>query len=136
MKNGPAIDNASLQQRRDGAVDRLREQLRQEIQASHLTQRAVEEANGFTRGYLSQVLKGHVTLTTRHLFGIVFALGISPESFFRRLFGYPSPSSEQPLSEIRERMVRYDAALRQLEEKGVLAPYPEIREKSDPEHEI
>ena len=116
------IDMTAEQRRRDRAVDRLRQALRREVRTSDLTQRAIEEENGFTRGYLSQVLQGHVTLTVRHVFGILFALGISPEAFFQQLFTGPAQTAAGPLSEIRERMARYDAALEELEAKGVLAP--------------
>ena len=107
------------QERRDRAVDRVREALRDEVVTSHLTQRSIETTNGFARGYLSQVLKGHVTLSVRHLLGILLALGISPDAFFRQVLG---DGDEGPLSEIRERMARYDAAIEELEEKGVLNP--------------
>ena len=113
------------QRRRDETVDRLREELRRRVRESDATQRAIEAANGFTRGYLSQVLQGHVTLTARHVFGILFALGIEPGTFFRRLFDDPWQRPEASLSEIRERMARYDEALKQLEEKGLLSPDPD-----------
>ena len=117
-----ATDVNTEQVRRDRAVERLRRALRSEVRNSHLTQRAIEETNGFTRGYLSQVLQGHVTLTIRHVFGILFALGIQPDAFFHQLFAQPPKTTGGPLSEIRERMARYDAALKELEEKGVLTP--------------
>ena len=112
------------QRRRDAAVERLRQELRQQVRGSDMTQRAIEEENGFSHGYLSQVLQGHVTLTARHVFGILMALGIPPDAFFRRLFGDSGGGHDGPISEIRERMARYDAALKQLEDKGVLTPGP------------
>lgn len=108
------------QEKRDLAVDRLRQALRREVRTSRLTQRSIEATNGFTRGYLSQVLQGHVTLTVRHVFGILFALDIPPDTFFQQLFSTTTVSDDGPLSEIRERMARYDAALKELEDKGVL----------------
>ena len=111
---------SSEQQRRDETVERLREELRRRVRESHRTQRSIEIANGFTRGYLSQVLQGHVTLTARHVFGILFALDVPPGRFFRRFFD--DRGADASLSEIRERMTRYDAALRQLEKKGLLSP--------------
>ncbi|MCP3962862.1 MAG: hypothetical protein GY719_33910 [bacterium] len=110
------------QKRRDEAVDRLRAELRRKVRESDLTQRAIEEENGFTRGYLSQVLQGHVTLTARHVFGILFALDIAPGPFFQRLMGESRRDAGQSLSEIRERMARYDDALEQLERKGLIGP--------------
>ncbi len=112
----------STQNQRDEMVDRLREELRKLVRGSGSTQRALEEANGFTRGYLSQVLQGHVTLTARHVFGIVLALGARPEELFLRLFGKGGRGRPEQLSEIRERMAVYDAALEQLERKGLLSP--------------
>jgi len=114
-----ATDEAEPQQHhRDAAVERLRQELKRRVRASDQTQRAIEDANGFSHGYLSQVLQGHVTLTARHVFGILFALDIPPENFFWRLFR--GSRRDEPLSEIRERMDRYDAAIKQLEDKGVL----------------
>ncbi len=115
----------SMQEQRDGLVDRLREELRRMVRESGSTQRTVEEANGFTRGYLSQVLQGHVTLTARHVFGILLALGVSPDAFFLRLFEDGRQGRQERLSEIRERMAVYDAALEQLERKGLLTPEPD-----------
>lgn len=109
------------QRQRDAAVDRLRGELRRLVRESDATQRSIEVANGFTRGYLSQVLQGHVTLTARHVFGILIALAVPPAEFFSRFFGARPPAADTSLSEIRERMSHYDAALRQLEEKGLLS---------------
>ena len=110
------------QEQRDDTVDRLRGELRRLVRESDATQRSIEIANGFTRGYLSQVLQGHVTLTARHVFGILFALDEPPARFFSRFFGGRPAAEEAPLSEIRERMSRYDAALKELEAKGLLSP--------------
>ncbi len=107
-----------MQKQRDDMVNRLREELRRLIRENASTQRTLEEANGFTRGYLSQVLQGHVTLTARHVFGILLALEVPPAEFFQRFLG----DHREPLSEIRERMDRYDAAFKQLERKGLLTP--------------
>ncbi len=115
----------TLQQQRDELVDRLRAELRRMVRESGLTQRAVEEANGFTRGYLSQVLQGHVTLSTRHVFGISLALGLTPEELVPRLFEDRRLGRREHLSEIRERMAVYDAALEQLERKGLLSSEPD-----------
>ncbi len=109
-----------MQQRRDEMVDGLRNELRGLVRDSGLTQRAIEEANGFTRGYLSQVLQGHVTLTARHVFGILLALDVAPGLFFQRIFDDRRGERQETLSEIRERMARYDAAFEQLERNGLL----------------
>jgi transcriptional regulator with XRE-family HTH domain len=114
----------TLHERRDEMVDRLRAELRRRVRESGATQRSLEEANGFARGYLSQVLQGHVTLTARHVFGILLALEVPADEFFARLLGDRRRSSPD-VSEIRERMAVYDAALEQLERKGLLTRDPD-----------
>lgn len=99
---------------RDQVVDRIRRELRALIRESGWTQRRVEEANGFTPGYMSQVLKGHITLTVRHLWGILLAIGVQPAEFVARVDGRNSAE------ELRERMDRYEALLDRLERQVVL----------------
>lgn len=108
--------------RRDQAVSRVREMLRRAVRTSIHTQRSIERQNGFKPGYLSQVLQGHITLTVRHLVGILQALEIEPQTFFARLV---EGSDDQPeLSEIRQRLKRYDAAIDELTDKGLLGGLP------------
>lgn len=112
----------SVKSQRDEAIAQIRRELRRLINDSGVTQRSIEEKNGFTQGYLSQVLKGHIALGARHILGVLFALGMSPQEFFARLFGgYEESGSQVPLDEIRERLARYDAAIDQLEEKGLVS---------------
>jgi len=117
---------------RDQAVARVRDQLRRLVRASGKTQRAIEEENGFSHGYLSQVFGGNMTLTVRHVFGILLSLDESPAVFFARLFPDESEADFE-LSEIRERMSRYDSAFRELEAKGLLRSFAEDAESTDPE---
>lgn len=117
-----ATKRTPAEQQRDELVERLRGELRRLVRESDATQRSIEIANAFTRGYLSQVLQGHVTLTARHVFGILLALAVPPGEFFSRFFGERPPAADTSLSEIRERMSRYDAALKQLEERGLFSP--------------
>ena len=114
----------NLHKRRDEMVERLREELRRRVRESGVTQRSLEEANGFARGYLSQVLQGHVTLTARHVFGILLALEVPADEFFTQLLG-DRHHGWAGVNEIRERMAVYDAALEQLERKGLLSRDPD-----------
>lgn len=98
---------------RDEIVDRIRRELRALVRESGWTQRRVEEANGFAPGYLSQVLKGHITLTVRHLWGILLAIGVDSREFIARVDGRSSAD------ELRERMDRYEALLDRLERQVV-----------------
>ena len=111
---------------RDEQVDGLRRELRALVRESDYTQRQIEEQNGFAAGYLSQVLQGHIGLTVRHLCGILLALDIEPQELFTRVIG---PARYTPDNELRERLARYDAALEQLERKGLFKP------EEDPEEE-
>lgn len=105
-----------LIRQRDEVVERIRRELRILVRESGWTQRRVEDANGFTPGYLSQVLQGHIALTVRHLYGILLVIEMTPEEFFSRVVGLASGD------ELRERMARYEAALDQLERQGLVTP--------------
>lgn len=113
-----AVDEKLIRER-DQLVDRIRRELRALVRESGFTQRRVEEANGFTSGYLSQVLKGHITLTVRHLWGILMAIGAEPREFLSRVDGRNSAE------ELRERMDRYEALLDRLERQVVKAGDPQ-----------
>lgn len=113
------ITDSGFQRRREATVEAVRESLRTLVRDSGRTQRSVEDDNGFRRGYLSQVLQGHITLTARHLIGILQSLDIAPSAFFARLeepWQTPAPA----LSEIRERMAVFDQALAQLSSQGLI----------------
>jgi transcriptional regulator with XRE-family HTH domain len=120
----------SYAESRDLAVATVRDELRRLVRASDKTQRAIEAENRFSHGYLSQVFSGNMSLTLRHVFGILFSLDESPAAFFARVFP-EDRDDEEDLSEIRERMSRYDSALRQLQEKGLLTPEPGDRDGQD-----
>ncbi len=122
--------------KRDVAVTKVLAELRLAVRQNDMTQREIEKQNGYARGYLSQVLNGHMSLTARHILAILFSLDIPPGNFFARLFpdpegsvfgepislGYPPGGygSEGMLSEIRERMAHYDSVIEELQQKGVL----------------
>ncbi|RMH15641.1 MAG: XRE family transcriptional regulator [Acidobacteria bacterium] len=105
--------------RRDAAVDGIRLALRRRVRASDLTQRHIERLNGWKPGYLSQVLRGHITLTVRHLVGILQALDVPLEAFVAELAPGWRPHDPEA-SELRQRLARYDAALDELRQKGLL----------------
>lgn len=108
-------------ERREEALAALCSELRRLVRESDKTQRAIEKEHGYTRGYLSQVLNGHVSLTARHVLAILFSLEIEPGAFFSRMFPVSKePEDEEMLSEIRQRMARYDSAIEELEESGLL----------------
>ena len=109
-----ALVTKKLIREREELIERIRHELQALVRETGWTQRRVEEANGFTQGYLSQVLKGHITLTVRHLWGILMAIGIEPEDFFNRVYRRDSAK------ELRERMDRYEAIFERLESQGVL----------------
>jgi transcriptional regulator with XRE-family HTH domain len=64
------------------ATQEVLDRLRWRIQCSPLTQRALERQLGFSKGYLSQVLRGHVDLKLDHLFSLLEALEVAPGEFF------------------------------------------------------
>ena len=66
----------------DRGVASALEEIRKVMLVSDLTQRDVERHNGWSRGYLNQVLCGHITFTVRHLYGVLGALEIPLTRFF------------------------------------------------------
>lgn len=114
----------NLVRSRDEVVERIRRELRVLVRESGWTQRRVEEVNGFTQGYLSQVLQGHIALTVRHLCGILLTIGMTPDDFFSRVLRHTSTE------ELRERLARYEDALEQLEAQGLVKT-----RKAEPEEE-
>ncbi len=123
-----------FEQERDQDAERVRQELLSLVRGCGTTQRRIEQLNGFKRGYVSQVLQGHITLSIRHVLGILMAIEISPRDFFAKLFGgsLENPDPRPPLDEIRERMARYDAALLELEDKGLISnpkPAPPARDR-------
>jgi transcriptional regulator with XRE-family HTH domain len=122
----------SLSEQRDAAVEKIRQELRRLVLLSEQTQRSIEEKNGYTRGYLSQVLQGHITLTAEHVFAVLLALELSPAQFFWQVLQTPAdqPETYAGMMEIRQRLARYDAALKELETKGVLGP-PAVKDDRD-----
>lgn len=112
----------NFEQERDRDTERVLQHLSRLVRTCGITQRRIEQLNGFKRGYLSQVLQGHITLSMRHVLGILMAIELPPTDFFAQLFAPPTESENRqpPLDEIRERMARYDAALDELQSKGLL----------------
>ena len=115
----------ALRTRRDDAAERVRMELRRMVRDSGLTQRRIESLNGFSKGYLSQVLQGNIVLTVRHFFGIVMALERRPAKVIARLLADPGHDPDSQFDEIRQRMSRYDAAIEELTERGILSLEPE-----------
>lgn len=64
----------------------LLDRLRLLIHYSPETPRELERRAGFSRGYLSQILGGHLTLRVEHLLALVLALDLEPAEFFDGLF--------------------------------------------------
>jgi len=77
--------------------------LRWRIQCSSLTQRGLERRLGFSKGYLSQVLRGHVDLKMNHLLALLEVLGVDPGDFF-------SEVSEDPVYPMRSLEIQIQAS--------------------------
>lgn len=103
----------------DASVENVRRRLRDQVRLSPLSQRQIEDHLGWSRGYLSQVLQGHITLSVGHLLGILSALERRPEVFFAEVSGAASADS---IDEIRQKLLLYDHAFAQLRAKGLIDP--------------
>ena len=65
--------------------------LRDLLEDHDLRQGEVERRVGWTQGYLSQLLGGHVDLRIHHLETLLGALDTTPGEFFGHLFESPPP---------------------------------------------
>lgn len=72
------------------------DRLRWRIQCSSLTQRTLERQLGFSKGYLSQVLRGHVDLKINHLLSLLEALEVEVASFFSEVSEEPAAPPARP----------------------------------------
>lgn len=87
---------------------RCRKLLSREISASGRTQRQLgEELNPRTPEALSRVLWGDTSLTLRHVFLVLEALGVEPESFFFEVFA-PGEGEVLPGLDIPALLVKLD----------------------------
>lgn len=66
--------------------------LRDLIEDADLRHRDIEERAGWSPGYVSQLLGGHVELRLSHLEPLLKALDIDPARFFREMFPRQAPS--------------------------------------------
>lgn len=73
---------------------RLLERLRLLVYFSPLSHREIEQRAGFSRGYLSQILRGKVELKFRHVLIILDAIESSPEELFSELYPYRRGAAE------------------------------------------
>lgn len=81
----------------DDSVRPVLLELRRLIRYSELSQREVEKAAGFSKGYLSQVLGQNLDLKMRHVLQILDVLQVPPGRFFLEVFE-PAPRADAPPS--------------------------------------
>lgn len=82
-------------------TQRALQALRDRVEDSDLTQATIEARAGLTRGYLGQVLRGHIELKLWQVLAIVAAIGVTPDRFFadlypRRILGRGSVARRPP----------------------------------------
>ena len=102
----------------DRQIGEAREELKRVLRETKTSQRAVEERCGWSRGYLSQVFQGRITLTLAHILAILGVSGRSTVAFFQHLTGEPQPLE---MNEIRNRLDQYDAAFDELRRRGLIS---------------
>ena len=85
MKETPLRPSARPPAAAQEAMQKVLDRLRWRIQCSPLTQRTLERQLSFSKGYLSQVLRGHVDLKINHLLALLEALEVGPRDFFVEL---------------------------------------------------
>lgn len=83
------------------------------------TPRDLEERAGFSRGYLSQILGGHLPLRVEHLLAMILALDLEPAEFFDGLFSDSRFRLRQPGQPPRRRDATQALALELAKRYGV-----------------
>ena len=100
-------------------VGTAREELKRLLREHKTSQRAVETRYDWSRGYLSQVFQGRITLTLAHVLAILAVVDVSIVEFFQSLSDRDDPL---PMDEIRNRLDQYDAQFEELRRRGLLGP--------------
>ncbi len=83
MRGEKAQISASRARQRTAQILRA---LRDSVEDSDLAYATIEARAGFERGYLSQVLTGHIELKLHHVFTVLDAIGRRRGAFFAALF--------------------------------------------------
>ncbi len=83
----------------EAETERILRHLRAQVEDSDLAHREIESCAGFTSGYLSQLLGGHIDLKLVHIFAIMEAVGRDPGVLFRSLYGASVRTTEQGVAE-------------------------------------
>jgi transcriptional regulator with XRE-family HTH domain len=86
-------------------IERVIDLLKVKIRDRGFTQMEIQEALAWGRSYVSQLLKGHKGLRLEQILKILEVLDIEPAEFFRELYNFPRPTTEQgetPLAAVGE----------------------------------
>jgi transcriptional regulator with XRE-family HTH domain len=107
----PKDENGDEEERKLAAY---RDLLRRLIQAKGFTLQELDRKFGFSRGYLSRVLKGETTLTLKHVHSILGAIGVPENVYFAAL--HPPPPVRRgpatpPYEDLHRLLQRLEAAL-------------------------
>lgn len=95
--------------RKTGAVERARWLLGHLIQMAGLDRREVDERLGLTRGQVSQVLTGRVSLKLEMILLILDEVGMDPVTFFKVLFELPEEGANPFLALLYRKMIESGA---------------------------
>lgn len=101
-----------MQRRRGAATEafaqtrRALRRLQDLIEDSDVPRRQIEVQSGFTRGYLAQLLCGHIDLKLSHLERILEAVGEEPGRFFVSLYPSHPPPRRRPRRRSRRVLTR------------------------------
>ena len=83
------MDSATPMRQTDAEVDRYLTLLRNRIRQQGFTQLEVQQALGWGRSYISQLLTKKKCLRLEQVLLILKVIGIEPVEFFRELYGQP-----------------------------------------------
>jgi transcriptional regulator with XRE-family HTH domain len=98
-------------------IDRILTLLRNKIREQNFTQLEVQDALGWGRSYISQLLTKQKSLRVEQVLRVLAVIGISPVQFFAELYHFPE-GEFSPRAEVQNAAARAvdDSVLAQLQE--------------------
>ncbi|MEM7349581.1 MAG: helix-turn-helix transcriptional regulator [Acidobacteriota bacterium] len=81
------------------------------IQLSKRTQQEIEQRAGFSSGYVSQMLNGHIEIKVRHLLVVLDAIEVRPAELFLQLYPRRRDRASEVLATFKRRSGRFESSL-------------------------
>lgn len=103
-------------------LDRILARLCDLISERGYTQLEVQEALGWGRIYINQLVNRQKSLRVEHVLAILGVIGVEPADFFDEIYRFrrPTPTEDTAIAEVRRLRQRFDALAGALIKKGLV----------------